>query len=257
MLVRELSMACRSDCGRVRTNNEVSVLVNARSGFAILADGMGGYRAGEVASGMATALLNERLQALPETIALDSTEVLLDIDSLQERLEHEIRSVNNAIFAASLTEACLQGMGTTLVLGLFIGEHLLVAHIGDSRLYRLRQGQLTCLTHDHSMIQFYLDRGWLTDDEAEISSCRGMLTRALGVAPWVEIDFSAHAIAGGDVYLLCSDGLTGMLEDEMIKDALQTFGESPDSATNVLIQMANDCGGEDNISVAVIHVGRA
>lgn len=249
-----LEMVARTDCGKCRTNNEDSVFADAALGLAILADGMGGYRAGEIASGMLTSLLATQIAGLLPACQAAAEDGELDGQMLEEHLVRQVKIANNAIFAASLNEPEKSGMGTTLVLAWFYNQRMIVAHVGDSRLYRLREGVFSQLTRDHSLIQDYLDSGWLTEEEAERSESRGLLTRAIGIAPWVEVDVAEHDVCPGDLLLLCSDGLNGMLEDEMIADTLQTFRESPEMAASALVQIANDYGGEDNISVILVKV---
>lgn len=250
-----IEMAACSDPGRVRSNNEDSVLANGVLGLAVLADGMGGYNAGEVASGMATAVLGSELThafstRLPgETCAGGETwakAALLDV----------IARTNAAIHQAANSNPKYASMGTTLVAVQFFDNRLAVAHVGDSRLYRLRDGKLTRMTRDHSLLQEQLDSGMLTPEQARFSQNKNLVTRALGVDTAVIIDVSEHAVQPGDVYLLCSDGLSDMVEDDGIAMALTRLSGNLSYCATQLVQMANDNGGRDNVSVVLAKINQ-
>lgn len=253
-LAEVLDIAVKTDCGRVRPNNEDSVFADAGLGVIVLADGMGGNNGGEVASGMATALLSNSLAGIMMNCALEENQQHFSNELLRERLIREIEAVNQAIFNVSLSEVHYAGMGTTLVVACFHHNRMLVAHVGDSRLYRLRNARLEQLTRDHSLLQEYLDSGAMRADDVRLLECRGLLTRALGVAPWVEMDLAEHDLHPQDIVLLCSDGLTDMVPDDLIQDILIASGESPQLAAELLVRTANERGGVDNISVAVLRV---
>jgi protein phosphatase len=251
-----LEIVARTDPGLVREHNEDVVFANPARGLVILADGMGGYNAGEVASGIAISFLASVL----ETSFFDPVE---DAYNLIERppasrcLAESIGLANTVIYNASISEPPYSGMGTTLVMGLFFNNRITVAHIGDSRLYRLRDGQLTLVTHDHSLLQEQIDLGMTTLEEARFALNRNLVTRALGVDPLVEAEIHEYDVLPGDIYLLCSDGLNDMLLDEEIHLALQTFSANLEQAADHLIQMANDNGGRDNVSVILVKVLQA
>ena len=164
---------------------------------------------------------------------------------------------NRAIHHASETQAQYAGMGTTLVAALFHSDQVTVAHIGDSRLYRLRGGELSVITRDHSLLQEQIDSGLISADEARFSLNKNLVTRAIGVDPEVAPGIHDYAVLPRDIYLLCSDGLTDMVEDDEIRLTLQMLAANLDLAATQLIQMANDNGGRDNVSVILVKVLRA
>lgn len=245
-----LEIVARTDPGMVRTNNEDSVLVNATCGIVILADGMGGYNAGEVASGMATALLGSELEK-----ALCAAGVAVTESSrLHDLLEAEITRVNGAIYRMAQSHPQYAGMGTTLVAGVFYDDRLMVAHVGDSRLYRLRGEDFQQITRDHSLLQEQIDSGLLTREQARLSQNKNLVTRAVGVDPQVQPEIHEHAVLPGDIYLLCSDGLNDMVEDDEIGMTLGMLAANLELCATQLIQMANDNGGRDNVSVILVKV---
>ncbi len=164
---------------------------------------------------------------------------------------------NAAIYQAAISEPQYSGMGTTLVAALFHDNRVTVAHIGDSRLYRLRGESFCTLTRDHSLLQEQIDSGLISAEEARYSLNRNLVTRALGVDPVVETEINEHAALPGDIYLLCSDGLNDMVPDEEIRQVLQALTVNLELAAKQLIRMANDNGGRDNVSVILVKVLRA
>ncbi len=255
-LAEALDIAARTDPGVVRSHNEDSVFGNPQRGLVILADGMGGYNAGEVASGMATAVLSAELEAAfaahsPDAPGADGRPYA------ETAIRERIARTNTAIFNAAASQPQYAGMGTTLVLGLFHDNRLTVAHIGDSRLYRLRGGSLERLTRDHSLLQEQIDAGMISVEDARYSQNKNLVTRALGVDAVVEPELHTHAVLPGDIYLLCSDGLNDMVGDDEIALTLQTLGANLELAAMQLIEMANDNGGRDNVSVIVAKVRQA
>ena len=255
-LLGALEIVVRTDPGLVRGQNEDSVLADARQGLAILADGMGGYNAGEVASSMATTLLSTGLAASFKTTARHERDPASGQPFALRCLLEQISAVNAAIYRASESQSQLGGMGTTLVAAIFCDNRLIVAHVGDSRLYRLRGEEFVALTRDHSLLQEQIDNGLISVEEARFSANRNLVTRAVGVDPEVEAEIHIHPVRPGDVYLLCSDGLYDMVEEAEIQHALEMFGANLESAARQLIQMANDHGGDDNISLIVVKVLR-
>ena len=251
-----LEIVVRTDPGMVREHNEDAVFANPNLGLAILADGMGGYNAGEVASGMATMLLSAELEA-----AFSAT-LPHEIDATTgQRFAHrcivdKVSQTNRAIFDAAQAQPQYAGMGTTLVLAVFYDDLVTVAHIGDSRLYRLRGDEFRTLTRDHSLLQEQIDSGVISVEDARFSQNKNLVTRAVGVDPDVETEIHDYPVLPGDIYVLCSDGLNDMLEDEEIRLTLQTLAANLELAAGQLIQMANDKGGRDNVSVIVIKVLR-
>lgn len=252
-LAEALQMAVRTDAGEVRPDNEDAVFGDAALGLAILADGMGGYRAGEVASGMATALLAQSLVA-----TLDDREPQ-QFDADGERVAHRqlrerIERANAEIYFAAQSEPQYYGMGTTLVVAWFYDNMVTLAHLGDSRAYRLRGNLFERLTHDHSLLQQQLDSGIISAEEARFSRSKNLVTRALGVDLTVEPEIRDFSVRPGDVYLLCSDGLNDMVGDVEIAAAMRALAGDPAEAAQRLVQMANENGGRDNISVILVRV---
>lgn len=248
-----IEMAACSDTGRVRSHNEDSVLVNAALGLAVLADGMGGYNAGEVASGMATAVLGSELGHAFDTRS--PAEVGNDGQVwAREALVDVIGRINAAIHLAAQSNPKYAGMGTTLVMARFFDDRVMVAHVGDSRLYRLREQKLAQLTRDHSLLQEQIDSGMLTPEQARFSLNKNLVTRAMGVEATVMTDVAEHEVLPGDIYLLCSDGLNDMVDDETIAEALSGLSANLALCASQLVQLANDNGGRDNVSVILAKV---
>jgi len=255
-LSKALEVATATDSGMVRTHNEDSITVDAASGFVVLADGMGGYNAGEVASGIATAMLGTSLKqvldgAEPGRIEPESGETLA-----VKILREQIAGANTSIYQAAKSQPQYAGMGTTLVVGLFYDNYLSVAHIGDSRLYRLRQDEFRQITRDHSLLQEQIDSGMITEEMAMLSQNKNLVTRALGIDPEVEPEIHTYEVEAGDVYLLCSDGLSDMVEDDEIHLTVSSLQANVQLASQQLVQMANDNGGRDNVSVILVRVLR-
>jgi PPM family protein phosphatase len=254
VLTDALRMAGLSDTGMVRDLNEDSIGLRPEMGIAVLADGMGGCNAGEVASGMAVSSICEGLAQRWTEDALRTLDrdaaILLSQSVLQER----IRAANSAIYAAAQNDAQCSGMGTTLVACLFHDDFLTVGHLGDSRLYRLRNETLEQITRDHSMLQDQIDSGMIRKEDAHLSNNRNLITRALGVAPDEEAEIHSYDVLEGDMFLLCSDGLHGMIDDEQIRDTMLMLRANLSMAAQQLVQAANDAGGSDNVSVILASV---
>lgn len=241
----------RSDVGRVRKRNEDSLAIDERRGWAVLADGMGGYRGGDVASRLAVEAVLRRLER--ELVAPDDAVP----GHVVAVLEGAANDANAAIRAEATRDPNLSGMGSTLVVAVFLADCVLVAHVGDSRMYRLRGGVLERLTRDHTMLQELLDAGILAPEDVAHSQFRGLLTRGLGVSPQVLPEPGSHSARPGDVFLLCSDGLTDMLDDAAIAAVLQpveSLAARPEDAADRLVALANAQGGRDNISVILVRM---
>jgi serine/threonine protein phosphatase PrpC len=246
-----LRFAARTDSGRVRAHNEDAFLLRPDLNFVVVADGMGGYSAGEVASGIATSVLTEALEErLQDPKALRSN----DSRQLHRLMVECIEHASASIFEAARLEPGYQGMGTTMVAALFHCHGVSIAHVGDSRGYRLRDGQLEQLTRDHSFLQEQIDAGLITVEQARNSQDRNLVTRAMGVEAEVEVEIHLHDVRTGDLFLLCSDGLTEMLSDRRIAAELTGALNDLDVVCQTLIDAANDRGGMDNISVALVAV---
>ena len=233
----------RTDPGLARENNEDSVTFDEPTRLAILADGMGGFNAGEIASGMATTFIKSELgrwlaQAGRSANAKD----------VRRAMEICVDNANRSIFNAANSNPQYSGMGTTLVVGVFQEGRLLLGHIGDSRCYRLRGAEFAQITKDHSLLQEQMDAGLITPEQAAVSTNKNLVTRALGVEDAVLLEVNEHRVEPGDIYLMCSDGLSDMVDDEGIARILA--GDSPVEEKVVqLVDAANANGGRDNISV--------
>ena len=236
------------DTGRARTNNEDSVSLDETVALAVLADGMGGYNAGEVASSMATTFIRTELGRWLREASTNATDT-----EVRRAMDICVDNANRAIFNAANSNPQYAGMGTTLVVAVFRELRLLVGHVGDSRAYRLRAGRLQQITRDHSLLQEQIDAGLITAEQASFSANKNLVTRAVGVEDTVLLETHVHEVMPGDVYLLCSDGLSDMLDDESIGQLLHSH-RSLASAGAALIDAANDAGGKDNIAVILARV---
>ena len=251
-LKKKLAAVEITDTGRVRDHNEDDIGSNLDAGLFVLADGMGGYNAGEVASSIAVKTVldlaseacnrEDRAATEPDTGMMRQTIVLRDAIARSNKIIHQ---------TANSQSSC-EGMGTTIVACLFYDDKISIAHVGDSRLYRVRQGRLEQITMDHSLLQELVDRGFYSREEAERSTNRNYVTRALGVEPGVEVDIQEVAVEPDDVYLLCSDGLPDMVDDDDIHLTISTFSANLETVGQQLVQLANDHGGKDNVSVMLI-----
>jgi protein phosphatase len=235
-----------SDVGRCRQTNQDQYLVDPALGVYAVADGMGGHAAGEVASRLA-------IGALAESMHVGRSGEVSEPAEAAERLRAALTEGNRKICESMLSRAEWRGMGTTLVVLYTAGDTAVIGHVGDSRAYLLREGRLRQLTSDHSWVNEQVKLGLLTRDQAQRHPMRNIVTRALGNQPRVEVDVVHEPIRAGDVFALCSDGLNGMLTDDEIRDTLLEFGQVPHAACRALIDRANANGGEDNITVVVMH----
>jgi protein phosphatase len=242
-------LALLTDTGRVRPFNEDAIGHDPASGLFILADGLGGYNAGEVASAMAVSSLLARLPA-QRAQALEQGG---DFDP-EAALHDAIVHINADIFNAAAHSNAYSGMATTLVAAWLLGEELWVAHAGDSRLYRLRGDLLEQITRDHSFSQELLDAGMVSEEEARNLPAKNLVTRALGAEADLEPEIHCHRPAVGDLYLLCSDGLSEMIGASEIGGLLAAGRRDPALAARRLVAMANEAGGRDNVSVIVIRL---
>jgi len=240
--------------GMVRSHNEDSVACDAACGLVVLADGMGGYNAGEVASGIAVSVVaTEVCQRLQEASPIECDEESGD-DLGVALLRDNIRKANLSIYQAAQSQPQYSGMGTTIVAGLFYDNSVVVGHVGDSRTYRLRDGVLETITRDHSLLQEQIDSGMISIEDARQSKNKNLVTRAVGIDADVVPEIHVHDVRRGDIYLLCSDGLNDMVEDEDIQSTLYAMQGNLPLAAEQLIQQANDNGGRDNVSVILVKV---
>jgi PPM family protein phosphatase len=249
-----LEIASLTDPGRLRKRNEDYVTDRPETGLVLLADGMGGYNAGDVASGMASDLIAEGIGQDWQVNKLAHMDRVQAQDLAANLIRQHVARANNAVHQAAQHTPEYNGMGTTLVMGLFFDNLLTVGHVGDSRMYRLRGESLDQLTRDHSLLQEQIDQGVISKEEARLSHNRNLVTRALGVDLAVEAEVHSHAVEPGDMYLLCSDGLNDMIDDEEIRLTLLTLRSNVQLAAQHLVQAANDSGGRDNISVILVKV---
>lgn len=239
----EFEFFSATDTGRSRSNNEDSVVIDASCALTVLADGMGGYNAGEVASSMATSLIQSEMSRWLSQASAGASD-----NDVRRAMVLCVDKANRAIYSAANNNPKQAGMGTTLVVAIFRGEGVLLGHVGDSRCYRLRAGHISRITRDHSLLQEQLDAGLITPEQAAYSSNKNLVTRAVGVESNVQLELHRHEVHAGDIYLLCSDGLSDMLDDEGILAHLLASDSLP-TAAKALVDAANEAGGRDNISV--------
>jgi protein phosphatase len=250
-----LDVASLSHPGMVRTHNEDSVFVDGDAGLAVLADGMGGYSAGEVASGIAVNVISSGM--LPELNSgreLSKVDIGSGLTHAALILQQQIALANKGIYEAAQARPECAGMGTTLVAAVFFANRISIGHIGDSRCYRLRADKLEQLTHDHSLLQEQIDSGMLTPEQAKYSLNKNLVTRALGIEAVVPADISEYRVEADDIYVLCSDGLTDMVDAEAVREIVLAKRVDLAEAAAELIDIANQNGGRDNISVVLIRV---
>jgi PPM family protein phosphatase len=244
-----------TDQGQVRKNNEDAVWVDEDLGLMIVADGMGGHNAGEVASGMAVTTIHDNFKKLLDVRSAG------EITNKQFSFETNclgfcMRMANQMIFEAAKRYPQDSGMGTTCTAGLIKGDRLSVAHVGDSRCYLIRRGELEQLTEDHSLVTEQIKHGLITKDSQAALNFQNILTRSLGTQAEVRVDLDEHPLFPGDVLLLCSDGLGKELTDaQVLEIAVET--PEPEKLARRLIELANAAGGRDNITVAVCRVEKA
>jgi len=253
----KLTLVGQTDTGRVREHNEDTIATDPDVGLLVLADGMGGYNAGEVASGIAVktitnlvreGLMREDLASIDRGTGLSRPSIVL---------RDAITRANKIIYQTARSQAECEGMGTTVVAALFYDNRISIAHVGDSRLYRQRGSQISQVTMDHSLLQELVDRGFYSPEEAQRAANKNYVTRALGVEPQVEVEVQEHPVDKGDIFILCSDGLSDMVEDEDIRLTISTFGANLDTVAKQLIQLANENGGRDNVSVVLAQANEA
>lgn len=240
-----------SDPGRKRTNNEDSAVTDPGTGLALVADGMGGYKSGEIASAIAAQYVLDGVREARGR-SQGKRPAPADGTSSESRILRElIEQANGRIFDTAHSLPQCQGMGTTIVTALFTANRVTVAHVGDSRIYRFRRNELMQVTNDHSLIQEMIDRGFYTAEEANANTPKNLVTRALGIEQSVVVDVQEHDTEEGDIYLLCSDGLNDMVPDEEIRLTLGKYGANLPYAAQELVRLANQGGGKDNVTVVL------
>ena len=253
----KIDFAELTDTGRVRDHNEDAIGTNPDIGLMVLADGMGGYSAGEVASGIAVQIVTELASEAAQREELNNVDPHSGLMRQSIILRDAIYRSNKIIYQTAQTQTHCEGMGTTIVACMFYDDKVSIAHVGDSRAYRLRGGLFEQMTLDHSLLQELVDRGFYSHEEAQRSTNRNYVTRALGVEPTVEVEVHEYDVLPDDIYLLCSDGLPDMVEDEDIHLTISTFDASLDRVGQQLVDLANDQGGRDNVSVMLAQVKEA
>lgn len=254
-----LQVVRQSDVGKQRDHNEDAIASDASIGLLVLADGMGGYKAGEVASDLAVLTI---VATLVEALKNQTDDIMqqiatFDVKMAIKAMNIAVKKANEVVYQISQNQPQCAGMGTTLVVCLLTDNKIVVGHIGDSRLYRLRHGVLQQMTEDHSLLQEQLNLGLITIEQAKYSNNKNLVTRALGIEPQVELEVHEHAVQVDDIYLLCSDGLSDLVDDEDICFKAVELSTNLDLMANNLIKMANDNGGKDNISVVIAKVTKA
>lgn len=234
----------KTDVGKVRELNEDNYLISEEHGLLLVADGMGGHAAGEVASALAVQVISSYLDENSD----EQGEKLP-----QEFMTEAIERANQMIHAEAADTEEKKGMGTTIVAALIQDNHAYVAHVGDSRAYLLRQGQLEGLTSDHSWVNFQVQIGNITEEQAKYHPLKNIITKALGIQDSVDVEMSKIRLLNGDRLLLCSDGLTGMVPDDDILRVLTEHEDDLDKAVQELIELALENGGEDNVTAVLCH----
>lgn len=243
----QFSVAARTDVGMIRAGNEDAFFADANEhrGLFIVADGMGGHAAGEVASEMAVRIVTRELGAVND----------LGADDLHGSIRQAVRQANRAIYERTLAEVDKQGMGTTVSLLMLGGSRYVIGQVGDSRVYLLRNGQLHQLTKDHSYVQEQVDAGFLTPEQARYHPYSNVITRCVGASEAVEPDVFTGSVLSGDLFLVASDGLTGMVDDRRLLQLL-IQRQPPQRLVDQLVREANGRGGLDNITAIVVQVGQ-
>jgi len=249
----KIEMAGQTDVGSVRDHNEDSIALDESLGLAVLADGMGGHRGGEMASAITVSTIMETLKKQLKKLNTGDTDEETGYSVESIAVHDAVLQANDAVYKASEENQQYKGMGTTVVVTLFYDNRLTVAHVGDSRLYRLRDGELEQITRDHSLMQELIDRGFYTPEQARQSLNKNLVTRAIGIEAGVQVDIQEDVALVDDVYLLCSDGVTDMIEDSLIQETIMKCGADLEKAASELIREANEHGGKDNISAILIR----
>lgn len=249
-----IQVGARTDLGRVRSNNEDSFKLVPELNLFILSDGMGGEAHGEVASNLAVeAIAAHCLEGGQKPDVPYLVDPRAELDEKTNRLASAVQLANRMIFESAQKHAAQRGMGATVVAIWINDQRLSVAHVGDSRVYLLRAGELQQITDDHSLVAEQVRRGILTKEQAESSDMQSVLIRALGIEPEVQVDADEHLLMEGDTLVLCSDGLSRMVSDlEIASTLLSRTGMQ--STADRLIELANEYGGEDNVSVVLVRV---
>jgi serine/threonine protein phosphatase PrpC len=245
--------AAKTDVGMKRNHNEDYFSLIEDEQLFLVADGMGGHACGEVASKMAADVIREFFARSKDDDATWPFKMDRQLTYLENRLVVGIKLANQRIFEAASRDMRLKGMGTTVVIGQIAADRFYIAHVGDSRCYRVRNGDIKQMTRDHSLLEDYKDaRPDMSDEEQKKFPHKNVITRALGMRDTVQVDVSNEDIKDGDLFLLCSDGLTGMVDEKRIREALKGAGDLEGAVTG-LVEAANNAGGTDNITVLALE----
>ncbi len=240
-----------TDVGLKRGHNEDNYLINEELNLFVVADGMGGHAGGEYASAIAVNTVEEIVTSM-ELEGVEITDVTDPVEITRQKLTHAIRLAGRRIYEKAKEQPEYHGMGTTAVVLLVDSGNAYVAHVGDSRLYMLRDGAVEQVTEDHSLIAEKIRHGLITPEEAKNHRMRNVITRSLGYQEDVEVDIQVRAVRRGDQYLLCSDGLSGHVAGEEALEVMQRM--SPCDASRHMIRLACDRGGEDNITTVIARI---
>ncbi len=243
-----------SHTGMKRPHNEDSAVTDPAMGLAVVADGMGGYKAGEVASAIAAKAILDTVRGELQAAHGDPRDTAANLSAEAILVRNSIVDANQHIFRTATDVPQCQGMGTTVVVVLFYNNMVTIAHVGDSRVYRLRNGDLAQITSDHSLVQELIDRGFFTPEEAAANTPKNLVTRALGIDEKVEVDVQEQVAQSGDIYLLCSDGLTGAVSDEELAVHLAKSDVGLRGLAQGAIALANHRGGRDNVSAVLMRI---
>ncbi len=249
-----VQVAGETNVGRKRSHNEDSFTVIEEENLYLVADGMGGHASGEIASQLAIETIKNFFQATGEDpdatwpYKMDKTRKYEE-----NRLITGVKLANLRIFEAAQAEAKYRGMGTTLVATFLVPEGIYLAHVGDSRIYRIRDGKIDQMTEDHSLLNDYMKMKKLTPEEIEKFPHKNVIVRALGMKETVKVDTTFEPYKPGDLYLLCSDGLSGMVKDPDLLRIVEAHGSDLSVATSKLVEAANENGGVDNITVVLVR----
>jgi serine/threonine protein phosphatase PrpC len=248
----QFEYASQTDIGLKRAHNEDAISIHENLDLFILADGMGGYNAGEVASRLCVDIIAQHIQQKKLTPHLPR--MMWQSSHATRWVSEAIVHANNEVHDLAQINPECAGMGTTVVMGLVHQDRLVVGHVGDSRAYRLRQGQLELITHDHSVVQAQIDAGLISEQDARYSPIKNLITRAVGSHEDVEAEVREYKMEVGDVYMLCSDGLTDMLEPHLVHQMMVDLSDDLQECCDQLVAAANQHGGNDNISVLLMRV---
>lgn len=241
-----VQMVTATDVGLQRKNNEDSCIVVEEAGLCVVADGMGGHLGGEIASNIAIETVSEAFKGRPRNGQDERKDA--------ELLSKCIKTANKEIYRRGNADAALKNMGTTIVAVVLSGDYIVTANVGDSRIYRMRDGKLQQITEDHSWVGELRKKNLISDEDARSHPLKNIITRALGMEPTVEVDVKWEKAKAGDVYLLCTDGLTDLVPDAEISRKMAASGSNLSAMATALIETANTAGGTDNITVGLCRV---